>query len=60
MIAIHELLVRRIAVVRLLANGKTDVEQVKKMPSFFQAFAIQGRMEKVTKSGRVAKLSPNP
>lgn len=38
-IAIHELLVRRLALVRLLFNGKTDIEQVRKAPSLFSAFA---------------------
>jgi peptidoglycan/LPS O-acetylase OafA/YrhL len=38
-IAIHELLVRRFAIVRLLANGKTDVEEVRRQPGLFAAFA---------------------
>ncbi|MEL7188887.1 MAG: acyltransferase family protein [Pseudomonadota bacterium] len=37
-ILIHELLVRRVPILRLLFNGKTDVEQVKKQPGFFGAF----------------------
>jgi peptidoglycan/LPS O-acetylase OafA/YrhL len=38
-IAIHELLVRRLALVRLLFNGKTDIAQIRKAPTFVSAFA---------------------
>ncbi|MEM1052797.1 MAG: acyltransferase family protein [Pseudomonadota bacterium] len=41
-ILIHELLVRRFVLVRLLANGKTDVEAVKTQPGFLQAFGFIG------------------
>lgn len=37
-IAIHELLVRRYAIIRLLFNGKTDVEEIRKQPGFLEAF----------------------
>lgn len=37
-IAIHELLVRRYSIVRLLFNGKTDVEQIRKQPGLLEAF----------------------
>lgn len=37
-VAIHELLVRRVALVRLLANGKTDVAEVRKQPGLVAAF----------------------
>lgn len=38
-ILIHELLVRRLSLVRLLFNGKTDVEQIRKQPGFVEAFS---------------------
>ena len=38
-IAIHELLVRRYAIIRLLFNGKTDIEEVRQSPGLFAAFA---------------------
>ncbi|KEO88018.1 hypothetical protein EH30_01190 [Erythrobacter sp. JL475] len=41
-VAIHELLVRRFAIWRLLANGKTDVEQVRKQPGLLAAFFSSG------------------
>ena len=56
-IAIHELLVRRSKLLRLLANGKTDVEQVAILPGFFEAFAL-GRKTDALKSGSSAGLSP--
>ncbi|QFT76949.1 acyltransferase family protein [Erythrobacter sp. THAF29] len=37
-IAIHELLVRRYAILRLLFNGKTDVKQVRQQPGVVEAF----------------------
>ncbi len=40
-IAIHELLVRRFALCRLLFNGKTDLETVRRDPGFFEAFGIR-------------------
>ena len=38
-IAIHELLVRRFAIIRLLFNGKTDIAEVRRSPGLFGAFA---------------------
>ena len=40
-IVIHELLIRRFGLLRLLFNGKTDVEQVRKQPSLIGAFGLQ-------------------
>lgn len=40
-IAIHELLVRRFAIIRLLFNGKTDIAEVRKSPGLFAAFVRQ-------------------
>ena len=37
-IAIHEGLVRRLGLVRLLFNGKTDIEEVRKQPGLVEAF----------------------
>ena len=48
-IAIHELLVRRYAIIRLLFNGKTDIEEVRKAPSLFAVFA---RADKRAKAPR--------
>ena len=56
-IAIHELLVRRFALVRLLANGKTDVEQVRKQPGVIEAFF--GRPAKRLSKGAGKELSPS-
>jgi hypothetical protein len=42
-VAIHELLVRRFAIVRLLFNGKTDVAQVRRQPGLIAAFAPAGK-----------------
>lgn len=42
-VLIHETLVRRFALARLLFNGKTDVEQVKKQPGLIEAFSSTGR-----------------
>ncbi|WP_086736825.1 acyltransferase family protein [Erythrobacter colymbi] len=42
-IAMHELLVRRYAIVRLLANGKTDVAEIRRQPGLFAAFAAPRR-----------------
>ncbi len=56
-IVIHELLVRRFALLRLLFNGKTDVEQVKTQPGFFAAFAGSGS-KAVLKTARTGDLSP--
>ncbi len=53
-IAIHELIIRRFALARLLANGKTDVDAVKKQPGFFAAFAS----DRPIKTASSAKLSP--
>ncbi|MBV7259177.1 acyltransferase family protein [Erythrobacter crassostreae] len=61
-IAIHEGLVRRFAIVRLLFNGKTDIEAVKKQPGLFAAFTKGGSRKKAaTQSGAVGSggsLSP--
>ncbi len=38
-IVIHELLVRRLALLRLLFNGKTDIEKVRRAPGFFRSFS---------------------
>ena len=38
-IAVHELLVRRHAIVRLLFNGKTDIKTVRKQPGLWASFA---------------------
>ncbi|MEO0591327.1 MAG: hypothetical protein AAFZ11_12330, partial [Pseudomonadota bacterium] len=38
-IAIHEGLVRRYGLVRLLFNGKTDIEDVRKQPGLVKAFS---------------------
>ncbi len=45
-IAIHEGLVRRYAIVRLLFNGKTDVEQIKKQPGLIEAFSSPSKRQK--------------
>ena len=45
-VAIHELIVRRFALFRLLFNGKTDIEQVKKQPGLFGAFASKPKPAK--------------
>ncbi len=55
-VLIHELLVRRISLLRLLFNGKTDVEQVKLQPGFFEAFGLKPKM---AKSEQSAKASPH-
>lgn len=39
-IAIHEGLVRRFAIVRLLFNGKTDIGAVRKEPGLLEAFGV--------------------
>lgn len=54
-VAIHELLVRRFAIWRLLANGKTDVEQVRKQPGLLAAFFSTP----AAKSRPSGKLSPS-
>lgn len=54
-VAIHELLVRRFAIWRLLANGKTDVEQVRKQPGLLAAFFSNP----AAKSRPSGKLSPS-
>lgn len=54
-VAMHELLVRRVAIVRLLANGKTDVEQIRREPGLFAAFAAPAS----GKMGRGRALSPS-
>ncbi len=56
-IAIHELLIRRFALFRLLFNGKTDVEQVRKQPGLIQAFGPKAATSPA-KSGNSTKLSP--
>ena len=56
-ILIHELLVRRIALLRFLANGKTDVEAVAKQPGFFEAFGLSGGKKRASATPR-APLSP--
>ena len=38
-IAIHEGLVRRFGLVRLLFNGKTDIEEVRNQPGLIKAFS---------------------
>ncbi len=38
-IALHELVVRRFAAIRLLFNGKTDIAAVRKRPGFWTSFA---------------------
>lgn len=38
-IAIHELLVRRFAIVRLLFNGKTDIAAIRRQPGLIAAFS---------------------
>lgn len=55
-IAIHELLIRRIGLLRLLFNGKTDVEQVRRQPSLIAAFGLQSG--EAQKSVLSADLSP--
>ncbi|TRD10819.1 hypothetical protein FGU71_02340 [Erythrobacter insulae] len=50
-IAIHEGLVRRFALVRLLFNGKTDIEAIKKQPGFLAAF---GKVQKTSKGSQQA------
>lgn len=37
-IAIHEMLVRRVALFRLFFNGKTDIAQIRKQPGLIEAF----------------------
>ena len=38
-IAIHELLVRRLALVRLLFNGKTEIDQLRLAPGLIKSFS---------------------
>ncbi|MEO0464123.1 MAG: acyltransferase family protein [Pseudomonadota bacterium] len=47
-IAIHELLVRRIAIVRLLFNGKTDIEAIRKAPGLVDSFSSPTSQTKPT------------
>ncbi|MEO1729631.1 MAG: hypothetical protein AAFR64_02725 [Pseudomonadota bacterium] len=42
-IAIHEGLVRRFGPIRLLFNGKTDIEEVRKQPGLVEAFTNRTR-----------------
>lgn len=56
-IAIHDLIIRRFALARLLGNGKTDVEQVKKLPGFLEAFALKPA-SKSSDSAGAGELSP--
>ncbi|MEP3420579.1 MAG: acyltransferase family protein [Erythrobacter sp.] len=60
-IAIHEGVVRRFGLIRLLFNGKTDVAQVRKQPGLLGAFFPERTnlmAKSATKSGQSAKLSP--
>ncbi|MDY7098862.1 MAG: acyltransferase family protein [Pseudomonadota bacterium] len=45
-IAIHEGLVRRFHIVRLLFNGKTDVEQIRKAPGLIASFSTPTQPER--------------
>lgn len=45
-IAIHEGLVRRFAIVRLLFNGKTDIEGVARQPGLIEAFSPRAKQAK--------------
>ena len=56
-VLIHEVLVRRSAIVRLLFNGKIDVEQVRKGPNLFEAFATS-RRKTTAAPPRAGQLSP--
>ena len=47
MIAIHEGLVRRYALLRLMFNGKTDVDEVKQQPGLIGAFLGRAKPRKL-------------
>ncbi|MCK0129158.1 acyltransferase family protein [Erythrobacter sp. F6033] len=61
-IAIHEGLVRRFAIIRLLFNGKTDIAAVKKQPGLIAAFSASAQPVKSPAqsgaTGSGASLSP--
>lgn len=42
-IVIHELLVRRLAMVRLLFNGEADIQQVRAAPGLLRSLPRAGR-----------------
>ncbi len=60
-IVIHERIVRRVAIIRLLFNGKTDVDQLRSQPGLIGAFFAKPANltgKNLTKPTGPAKLSP--
>lgn len=57
-IAIHEVLVRRYAVIRLLFNGKTDVEIIRRKPGLIGAFFTSSSRGNLPRPNRRGELSP--
>lgn len=62
-IALHELVVRRVAVIRLLFNGKTDIAEVRAQPGMIAVFLPrldaregQGPRSRMARSGAIPKL----